>query len=147
MNPKRFALSLFAVAWVVRLVALLWVGDLPTIRGYECEEISRSLLAGEGYAFSYHGPVQPTAHQYPLYCWLMAGHFAAFGFHYLPLQLTQTVIGAGTCVLLWILAARITDERIGRIAGVLCALYPVYVYWAVRLQALTVEIALLIGLM
>lgn len=143
----RFGPLLFGFALALRVVAVAAVGDHPSIRGYECERISHNLLAGDGYAMAYFGPEQPTAHQYPLYCFLMAGHFALFGYRYLPLQLFQALVGASSCVLLWRLAARITTERIGRIAGVLAAAYPVYVYWTVRLQALTVEIALLIAIL
>ncbi len=143
----RFGPLLFVFALVLRVAAVAVVGDLPSIRGYECEAISHSLLEGDGYAMPYFGPRQATAHQYPLYCFLMAGHFALFGFHYLPLQLFQAVVGAFSCVLLWRLGARVSTERIGRIAGLLAAVYPVYVYWTARLQALTIEVALLIALL
>ncbi|MEM6730579.1 MAG: glycosyltransferase family 39 protein, partial [Myxococcota bacterium] len=144
MRPVAFGWSLFAVALALRVGAVVAVGELPSIRGYECEQISHNLIAGHGYAMAYFGPVAPTAHQYPLYCWLMALHFALFGASYLPLQLTQALVGALSCVVLWRLARRLVDEPVGRVAGLTAALYPVYVYWTVRMQALTLEVLLLI---
>lgn len=145
--PRGYLPALFLSAFVLRAAVIGLLQNFERITGYENEEIALNLLAGRGYSMAFFGPVAPTAHQYPLYTFFLYFHFLLFGKNYLWVELTQALIGSLSCVLLAHLGRSLFDLHTGMTAGVLSALYPTYVYWTTRIQALTLEILLLIALL
>ena len=145
-GTKAYPLGIFGLALAVRLLVLFQLSNFQSVTGYENEEIALNLIAGRGYSMAFFGPLGPTAHQYPLYTFFLAAHFFLFGKNYLFVELSQALIGSFSCVLLVYLGRVLFDRRTGTVAGWLCALYPLYVYWTVRGQALTLEVFILVGL-
>ena len=67
--------------------------------------------------------------QSPLYPYLLAVYMVVVGQDLYVLRLIQIGVGAATCVLVYLLGARLFDGRTGAIAGIGCALYaPFYFY-------------------
>ena len=144
---RRGLLLLFSVALTLRLAAVFLLANWETVPGYECETIADNLLAGRGYSLDIFGPTVPTAHQYPLYCFFVYGHFAALGKSYLWVEVTQAVLSAASCVLLYVLGSAQLGRVTGALAAIACAVYPIYIYWVARAQALSVEIFLLLAVL
>jgi len=153
---EKNALEGPAVAWmagivflalVLRVAVIFLLRNFDAVTGYENEEIALNLLAGQGYSMAVFGPLAPTAYQYPLYTFFLALHFLLFGKNYLFVELSQALLGSLSCLLLVYLGRNLFDRLTGLAAGLLCAVYPIYVYWVTRAQALTLEIFLLIALL
>ncbi len=142
------ALFIFALALMLRLIAVLLLANYDTATGYESEEIALNLLSGRGYSMKFFS-LEPvlTAHQYPVYTSFLALHFFLFGKNYFFVELTQSLIASGSCVLLFFLGRSLLDRSTGMLAGLLCASYPTYIYWTTRTQSLTLEIFVLILLL
>lgn len=82
--------------------------------------MAESLLRGEG--LSAYGSM--LHRRMPGYPFFIAGLYAVFGVRVVVVQLAQCLLFAGTCWLVQDSARRIYSERVGYIAGVLCALHP-----------------------
>src|ERR1700732_4672697 len=85
---KSFPSLFWAVltGWAVRLivVALVYRGFLDPARdhwefGYEIGRVARSIVLGKGFSNPYWASTGPTALLTPVYPYLLAGVFAAFG--------------------------------------------------------------------
>ena len=153
---EKNALEGPAVAWMAgivflalaaRVAVIFLLRNFDAVTGYENEEIALNLIAGRGYSMAVFGPLVPTAYQYPLYTFFLALHFLLFGKNYLFVEFSQALLGSLSSLLLVYLGRNLFDRLTGLAAGLLCAVYPIYVYWVTRGQALTLEIFLLIALL
>jgi 4-amino-4-deoxy-L-arabinose transferase-like glycosyltransferase len=87
---------------------------------YWFSQMAESLLNGEGFA-KYGSLLHRRTPGYPLF---IAGLYSVFGVHVVAVQLAQCVLFAGTCWLVQGIATRIFSERVGLLAGLLCAVHP-----------------------
>lgn len=127
----RAALLLFAVT--VRIVYALVLRTafhpLPDEEFYD--EIARNLLAGQGYVI--HAGDAPSLYRPPGYPLLLAGVFAVSGGAYAPVYVLQTLFDLLTLAAVYTLGRGMFGERTARLAVALCALYPFFSYYSVRL--------------
>jgi len=149
---KRFpdsSASLFVglclLALLARLAVIFALKNFSGVTGFENEEIALNLIAGRGYSWSRWGILEPTAFMYPLYTFFLAAHFWLFGHRWLPVEISQAVIGALGTPLIVVLGSRLFDRGTGWLAGLIYALYPVYVYWCAQGQGLVIETVLLMA--
>jgi len=137
---------LFVFALLLRLAAVFLLSNFDTVTGFENEEIALNLVNGHGYSFTHYGPRMPSAFMYPLYTLFLAGNFLLFGHKWMPVEILQSLIGALGAPLIVMLAGRLVCRKTAWIAGLLYSVYPFYVYWVTKGQALTIEVVLLMGL-
>ena len=145
-GPARAVLLIFVIALTLRLAAIFYLRNWLTVPGYEALEVSKNILAGHGFSIAFLGPRQATAYQYPLYTFFFLAHYVFFGRNFLPLELSQALLGAASCVLTFWLGRRLFEPAAGFLAGLAGAVYPTYVYWVARAQALTLEVFLLLAM-
>lgn len=105
------------------VVAVLWrsqgmVDSRPD--PYWFSQMAESLLKGEGWS-KYGALLHRRTPGYPLF---IAGLYAVFGVRVVAVQLAQCVLFAGTCWLVQDIARRLYSERVGLVAGLLCAVHP-----------------------
>ncbi len=156
-NPKparattaRFVWGLAAFAFAVR-VGAMWAIDSPHelgarsawTFGYEASTIARSLSEGLGFSNLWMRPESPwdqpsgaTGWLPPVYPALLAGMMTLAG-GITPalaawLFVVQAALSAATCAAIVALGAAIGEARVGRIAGVVFALYPLSIWNAVH---------------
>ena len=65
----------------------------------------------------------------PLYPWLLGAIYRVFGHGYLAPRLIQSVIGALSCGVLYLIGRRVFGRRIGLIAGLAAATYWMLIYY------------------
>lgn len=65
----------------------------------------------------------------PLYPFFLALLYRIFGVDFFVVRLVQAVLGAVSCGLLFLLGKRLFDRRTGLAAGLLMALYPLFIYF------------------
>jgi hypothetical protein len=131
-------LVLFVVAFAVRVAFILAFGPTTTPLHLGDDEaydqIAWRLVARHEYTNTLYTP------GYPLF---LALNYAVFGRSWFLARLVQAAIGAGTCLLICQLGAKVFSERVGLIAGWLLAVYPGHVYFCWRLMAEPLYILLL----
>jgi 4-amino-4-deoxy-L-arabinose transferase-like glycosyltransferase len=86
-------------------------------------QIAQNLVKGGGY--SYPSPGIPTAQRGPAVVFFFAAILWVFGQYSLPIIIAQWIADAGTCVLLYLLALEVFNDR--RVAFVSSLLFGLYV--------------------
>ena len=116
-------LLIFLLALLVRISYLILVPQRPlhfddTI---SWDSVAWNLLNGRGFT-EIDG--KPTSVRPPIYPIFLAIMYALFGRNYYIVHLTQAVIGAISCVLVFLLAKKFFNERTSFFIGLCCSLWP-----------------------
>lgn len=124
--PVAPYLGVFALALCVRLLYLHQVGD----------SILFETLVGDGRSFDawaqrlLSADDRPeTFYQAPLYPYFLAGIYRIFGHDIHAVRVVQVVLGSISCALLAGAVRAFFSRRVGLIAGVLLAFYPLAIYF------------------
>jgi 4-amino-4-deoxy-L-arabinose transferase-like glycosyltransferase len=139
LRNRRLAVH---AAWVVVIFAIaltarsLWVAYAPADPGdgrhlndtqlYFGSAVE--LAHGKGYVNPFTGT--PTAYWPPGYSFLLAGLFRLFGTHVEVAWTANIVLGALTCVALYVVGYLIAGQRVGALAGLLLAVLPGHVFFS-----------------
>lgn len=129
----REALLVFGVAVLARAL-YLWeasrqVGfDLFYMDQEYHLEWARSLVSGH-WPPPYDSLRNAVYFRAPLYPYFLAGIFQIFGPHPLAARIIQMVIGSLSCALAYGIGTQALGRRAGLVAGLLCALYWVLIYF------------------
>jgi 4-amino-4-deoxy-L-arabinose transferase-like glycosyltransferase len=122
-NPRVLAVIIGCVALAGRFYGV-YSSDLLEVvySDYQVyDEQARNLLAGRGF----WSDLEPErSRRGPLYPFFLAGIYSVFGPAYSAVRIVQCVLGAGTAVLIFLLASHLFHPRIGLWAGLGTALYP-----------------------
>jgi len=127
----RVSLAIFALAFALRLIHLLTIRGNPffahpIMDPLYHDEWALSLAQGEWLG---HEPFFRA----PLYPYFLGVVYAVFGHDFLAPRIIQIVLGSVTCVLVYLLGRRVFGERAGITAGVLAAIYPLFLYFDAEL--------------
>lgn len=99
-------------------------------------------LADHG-VFGFGG--RASAFRPPLYPWMVGAVFATFGEDYRVIRLLQALLGGLAAAALYALGRRLFDERVGLLAGVGLAAYPMLLYFTGEIMTETLYVAVSIG--
>ena len=132
----RYSL-VFATALVLRLAFLgvaFWRGGgldaLDSADAYQYDRIAINLLEGNGYSLQAGPPYEPDMFRTPLYPVTLASVYWLIGRAPYAVAILQCVIGSLTCLLTARLARLLTSSRrVGALAGLLVAVYPLSVLY------------------
>jgi len=95
--------------------------------------IGENLAQGNGFVSEPGGYI--VLHRAPLYPYLLAGLYCLFGeTNLLSIFFIQAGFDAGTGLLIWWIGARMFGNRIGLMAAIAYALYPLSAYYTLRLS-------------
>lgn len=162
-DPTRFGIALFSAALFLRLLAVAlvdWKGDVldegfDSGTSWEFFYMARGLFTSGDFTFrELDGREVPSAFQPPLYplfvalvLWMrgipvpaMATDAGAL----IALQVVNCLAGALWCLVLWRLAARLS-EGAGRLAALLGCLYPPLLYSATEIHSHNFVLLALVG--
>lgn len=137
----RYCFYMVLVALAIRLVVVCFVYPywLNPKRdyyefGYEPGRVARSLALGQGFSNPLHGTTGPTALVMPVYPLLLAGCFKLFGIYSkgaaIAILSLNSLFSALTCVPVFLIGLRSSDQRTARIAAWLWALFPNAIYFS-----------------
>ncbi|GAC1625876.1 MAG: hypothetical protein NVS4B11_22120 [Ktedonobacteraceae bacterium] len=122
------ALAIFCFAFLIRIIYTLTVakGYVPQYDARSYEAIALHLLKDKCFCITDHIPTVGRAPAWPI---LIAIIYHIAGPQNLYARYFLCVLGAGTCVLLYLLASTLFNRHIGIFAGIIAALYPgLYIY-------------------
>ncbi|MCJ7491942.1 MAG: glycosyltransferase family 39 protein [Dehalococcoidia bacterium] len=126
------------VAWIAYVSPNPADGRLDDTAFYD--HAGRALADGKGYVHFYG---LPTAQWPPAYPFMLAGMYKAFGHHIIIPKLVNALAGGLTCLLIYLIAARVFDRRVGLVAAFLFAVFPGQLFWSSLLMTESLTPALL----
>lgn len=113
------------------------ITTIPNFKfGFENGMVAGSIASGMGFSSPFGGATGPTAWLAPVYPYLTAGVFKAFGMYTstsgFVLLTLNALFSALTCVPIYFIARRFSGERVARWTAVLWAVLPMAMYWSIR---------------
>ena len=120
-------IGIFVVAFAVRLIYLNQMKDSPMfdtlIMDSEYhDQWARMILRGEDFS-------EGAFFRAPLYAYFLASVYRVFGSDHVQVRLIQLLLGAVSCVLVYLLGKRVFDRRVAVIAALLASLNGVMIYF------------------
>lgn len=100
MDKKIIYGLLFCAAFLIRLAFVLNSGQMPQADGISYDTIASSIANGRGFI------VDDYYSRPPGYPYFLAGVYAIFGKKYLAAKIAQAIIGAITCVFIYLIAEK-----------------------------------------
>ena len=110
------------------------------------DHAAQSLAAGKGYTGFFGAQTAGWPPGYPL---LLAGIYKVAGHDFLAPRLLNVFAGVATCLLVYLLGARVFDRRTGLVAAFLLAVFPSHIYRTTLLmtEVLTAAVVALLALL
>lgn len=93
--------------------------------------IAKNIVQGKGYTL--YVPEGPTAFRPPGTPLIIAGFYALFGIHHEAVRIGFSLLGALTCLPLFLIVRRFTNARWGLFAAALLAIYPEHFYYSMHM--------------
>lgn len=155
---KRVEWSVFLLALVLRLTAVFIFGETSDPQLWEYGPIARNIVAGLGYSTSVitatdiqnidqrENITLPSAYMPPGYSLFLAVFLATLGeksFSFLIVLIVHCFVGALAAVVLYRVSLTLFHEEVAKLAGLLCALYPPFVYATLDFGPTTLYLAAL----
>jgi len=104
--------------------------------GWEIGRIAYSIATGRGFSSPFGGETGPSAWTAPVYPYIVALSFRMFGLYThgaaIAVLVFNSLCGALTCWPIVRIARRVFNQRVAFWSGWIWALFPYFVYWAVR---------------
>ena len=140
---RRWALFIFVTALAYRGLCFAVAGEhvllrYPVVDAQYHDAQAQRMAAGDWIGHSQDDVFKP-----PLYPAYVALHYVLLGRHIALVQWSQFLLGTLSAVLLALLATRLAGPGTGRLAGLLAALYPPFVFF--ELQLLTPALTLFLN--
>lgn len=136
----RMAFAIFAIAWLLRFFYLLELRDSPLFLTPMLDESYHVSWAREIASGDWIG--SGVFFRAPLYPYLLALTFLLFKGSLFASRIFQITYGSLTPVVVYFLGRRLSGERGGRIAGVIAACYPFFIYFDSELLIVSLVVLL-----
>ena len=119
--PENYRLAaIFIIALAVRLVYVLTLSTSEiSPDGGDWIHIATGILNGLGYGDNWRAPV---------YSYFLSGIFFFKAGSILLVRVMQSVLSSLTCVVLYYIAKKVFDRRVGLLAALISAFYPYFIY-------------------
>ena len=127
LDHKKWAILIFGVAFVIRLVYLLQIKSNPFFNSPMVDELWNIEWAAEIMTTSFWG--SEVYFRGPLYPYLLALFLTVTGSDYFWTRLIQMLISSGTVVLTYLLGRQFFTDRVARIGSVFCAVYGTLIFY------------------
>jgi len=120
---KRTAAVIFLCALLVRgLIVPLIAVDVPSADGLVYDAIAVNLWEGRGFGWLSDDIVY-RADRPPAYPFFLLFHYCLFGYSLTAVQVTQVLLSALTCVLVFAIGLRAGGYGTGALGASLCCIY------------------------
>jgi len=114
-------------ALFTRVLFALYMGNShPVLDGTGYDKLAYNIWQHGEYSIELGVPSIRRSPVYPLF---LAGIYSVFGHNYLIVRLIQSLVGALTCLLIYLIGKRTVDKETGLIAAAISAVYPFFIYY------------------
>jgi len=127
LDHKTWAILIFGVAFVIRLVYLLQIKSNPFFYSPMIDELWNIEWATEIMTTSFWGT--EVYFRGPLYPYLLALFLKITGSDYFWTRLIQMLISSGTVALTYLMGRKFFSERVARIGSIFCAVYGTLIFY------------------
>lgn len=145
-EEKRYLLILLVLGLAIRVIYVFTVDLIPPDASYadmdavEFDHLGWSLAQGHGFTNRYG---DPTADRFPGFPFFLAFIYFIFGHKHIAVLLAQAVLGTLPPLLLYLTAKELVSLKASRIAGLICAVYPIFIWYTGWIMSETLFFALL----
>lgn len=108
------------LAFAVRSASGLQTRDVPSGDAYVYDRLGLSISQGSGYVNS---DETPHCHYPPFYPLFLSMIYALFGHSYVAVRIFQSILGAFSCVLIYLIGRKIFSAAIGALAAFISIAY------------------------
>lgn len=138
MNKKtKIAIfSIFIFAVIFRMALYIILGRIGKPAFWEYHTIAMNFLEGKGLLFNFFG-VDYYAYAEPFYPLLSALVYILADYNYLIFGVINILASGLLVIIIFFLATRLFDEKIGMVAAVLTAVHPGLIYFSTEFHPLT----------
>ena len=148
-GEARLLLALFGLALAARLIFVTSAAGTPfvydDVRYFDA--VAQNLLAGKGHIAHNVMGADRQSLMPPLYPAFLAVVYFCLGHNWLAVQLIQVVLGAVTCVLIYLIARHLTNQRVGWIASLIAVGYPTLILFTREILTETLFLFFLVAWM
>lgn len=121
MSEKKILTLIFLVALAVRLAyVLFFAGSYLSPDSSEWIANAQLIISDHTYGDSWRPP---------LYSFFLALVYFLFGQTLLAIRLTQSLLGAATCLLVYYISRTVFNKKVGFSGACLCSFYPYFIYY------------------
>jgi len=118
---KRYILILiFLLAFILRLVFVLQSSEIPSSDASVYDRLGLSISEGQGYV---NNRGTPHCHYPPFYPFFLSIIYTLFGHSYTAVRIFQSVLGAFSCVLVYLIGKRMFTVSVGAVASFISIVY------------------------
>lgn len=141
-SDKKIAVVIFSLAFMTRLLFVLFIPSHPlTTDDKEYDRLGLSLSNGAGYV----DPLgEPTAVRPPVYPFFLGMIYYIAGHNLFWVRFIQALLGAGICLLTYLIASVIFDIMTAIISGLIGCFYPPLIVQTSEIMSETLFIFLLL---
>ncbi len=131
-SPAWVAVLVVAAAFLVRILFNVYIIGMQEAGlelfpdGKDYDALGRSLATGSGFAIQ----GVPNTFRPPGYPFFLAALYMIFGHSYAAVKIAQSLLGALTCLMIFLIGQRLFSRRVGVIAATLATVYPFLVLYA-----------------
>ncbi len=109
-----------------------------TIDPDKCGELAGNIFEGRGYVYNFS--TSPAIDRGPVYPYIIAGLFQVVGGKSIAVvQIFQAMCHGLTCLIMFLVARKLFDEKIALWTGFLCATHPMLIWYTSRIWIETVH--------
>ena len=121
MIKKNPIYLIFVIALIVRLSFVLFFPPLYAADTGQFDDIALNLTKSNGFSLSSGISTAARPPAYPLF---LAGIYSLFGQSHLAVKLAQAILGAISCIIIYLIGKEVFNRKIGLWSGTAMALYP-----------------------
>lgn len=125
MTKKAVYIALVVlIALALRLYIAFSISEVPADDALEYDNLAVNIVSGKGYVGA---DGLPTSFRPPFYPAALSAVYFVFGHSYLAVRVAQSILGALTVFLIYLVGREAHSDKVGIAAASLCAVYPSYV--------------------
>lgn len=136
MRVKNQLILILLLAFVVRVVCIILLGRHINPESWELNDIALNMIHGRGYVLDWFNTVYHS-HSYPLYAVILALFHMVTHENYLVLEIFNAALSSALCYVIFLIARRIFNERVGLLSAFLAAMHPGLIVYATKIHELT----------
>ncbi len=115
--------GIFIVALLPRIYIAISSNQIPTSDAAYYDGLAKNIIEGKGFSVS----GKPTSFKEPFYSFFLASIYFIFGQSYAAVRIIQAILGALTCVIIFLIAKRLFDNKAAIISALIACFYPAFI--------------------
>jgi len=133
-SSRTILLTIIAVAILLRIAAVIFIGNVNDPEGWEYSRLADNIVAGKGYSYTWFeydevpDPPVPSAIEGPFYTYFLVALYD-LPFKYWVIEIFQSLLWGGVVWLVYLIARSFKADRpVALAASAIATLFPAFIY-------------------